>query len=203
VRIHEIMSSPAVVVSPDLPVHEAVATLDATGFTCLPVVAADGRLVGVVGEAELLAGRFPPDPRVPIFERVPDVPARTVGDVMVRDVFVTRPREGVADLLTVLRGAGLRSVPVVDDGIVVGVVTHRDLLRALARDDAAIEADVRRRLDIYGGIGRWRVEVRGGEVTIDQADPADPAELSGAVRVAESVLGVARCRVVERPAVRP
>jgi predicted transcriptional regulator len=39
VRIREIMSKPAVVVPPELPVKEAIATLDATGFTGLPVPA--------------------------------------------------------------------------------------------------------------------------------------------------------------------
>ena len=195
-RIREIMSRPAVVVPPELPVKEAIATLDANGFTCLPVVAGDGRLVGIVSEAELLAGRFPPDPRVPIFDRAPDVPRASVGDVMVRDVLVTHPQEGVADLLTVLRAADVRSVPVVDDDVVVGVVTYRDLLRALARDDASIEADVRRKLDIYGGVGRWRAAVRDGEVTIFD-DSADPVVRSGAIRVAESVIGVSRCRVVD------
>lgn len=197
-RIREIMSRPAVVVTPELPVDEAVATLDAHGFTCLPVVTDDGRLVGVVGEAELLAaGRLPPDPSAPMFDRVAPAPGPTVGDVMVRDVFVTHPQQGVADLLADLRSREARSVPVVDHGgSVVGVVTYRDLLRALARDDAAIAADVRRRLDIHGGLGRWRVEVRDGEVTIFD-DRGDPAERSGAARVAESVLGVTRCRVVD------
>src|SRR5436190_17229689 len=120
------MSSPAVVVSPELSVKEAAALLDAHGFTCLPVVATDGRLVGVVSEAELLADRFPPDPRVPIADRVDTSPGATVGDVMVRDVLVANLQEGVADLLTVLRSADVRSLPVVDDGVVVGVATYRD-----------------------------------------------------------------------------
>jgi CBS domain-containing protein len=183
-------------VSPDLSVHEAVTLLDSYGFTCLPVVTGDGRLVGLVSEAELLAGRFPPNPTGSIFDRVANVPGPTVGDVMLRDVLATHPREGVADLLTLLRSAGVRSVPVVHGGIVVGIVTHRGLLRALARDDAAIKADVRRKLDIYGGVGRWRAEVRDGEVTIFD-DRRDLVERSGAMRVAESVIGVSRCWVVD------
>ena len=195
-RIREIMSSPAVVVSPDLSVNEAVTLLDSCGFTCLPVVTGDGRLVGLVGEAELLAGRLPPNPTGSIFDRVANVPGPTVADVMLRDVLATHPREGVADLLTLLRSAGVRSVPVVHGGIVVGIVTYRGLLRALARDDAAIKADVRRKLDIYGGVGRWRAEVRDGEVTIFD-DRSDLVERSGAMRVAESVIGVSRCWVVD------
>jgi CBS domain-containing protein len=196
VRIREIMSSPAVVVGPDAPVKYAAGLLDAHGFTCLPVVAADGRLVGIVSEAELVADRFPPDPRVPIAERVEVTPGATVGEVMVRDVLVAHPEEGVADLLTVLRSADVRSLPVVDHGVVVGVVTYRDLIRALARDDDLIAADVQRRLDLYGGAGRWSASVRGGEVTIvDSRD--DLVDRSAAVRVAESVIGVTRCRVVD------
>ena len=78
VRIREIMSHPAVVVPPELSVKEAAAMLDAHGFTCMPVVTSDGRLVGVVSEAELLAGRFPPDPKVPLFDRVASAPRPTL-----------------------------------------------------------------------------------------------------------------------------
>jgi CBS domain-containing protein len=196
VRVQEIMSRPAVVVSPHLPVKAAAALLDARGFTCLPVVAADGRLVGVVSEKELLADRFPPDPRLPIAERIDRRPGWAVADVMVVDVFVAHPQEGVSDLLTVLRSADLRSLPVVEDGVVVGVVTYRDLVRALARDDALIEADVRRRLDLYGGVGRWHATVRDGEVTIVD-DRDDPVERGTAIRLAESVIGVTQCSVVQ------
>jgi CBS domain-containing protein len=195
VRIREIMSSPAVVVPPDLPVKDAAALLASHGFTCLPVVAGDGRLVGVVGEAELLADRFPPDPRIPMNEREDRDPGDVVADVMARHVVTANPQEGVADLLTVLRSANIRSLPVVEDGMVIGVITYRDLVRALARDDDVIEADVRRRLNLCGGVGRWRATVQDGEVTIFD-ERRDPADRTAAIRVAESVIGVTGCRVV-------
>jgi CBS domain-containing protein len=199
VRVREIMSSPAVVVPPELTVKDAAALLDSHGFTCLPVVAGDGGLVGVVGERELLADRFPPDPRVPLDERADREPGETVADVMLRDVFTANPQEGVADLLTVLRSANIRSLPVVEDGMVVGVITYRDLVRALARDDDVIEADVRRRLNLCGGVGRWQATVQDGEVTIVDKEGKDPSELNAAIRVAESVIGVTRCQVVAAP----
>jgi CBS domain-containing protein len=192
------MSSPAVVVPPELPVKEAAAVLDAHGFTCLPVVADDGSLVGIVSEGELVADRFPPDPRLPLAERVDRSPGRVVADVMVRDVFSANPQEAAADLLTVLRSADIRSLPVVEDGVVVGVVTYRDLVRAFARDDRLIEADVRRRLNLCGGVGRWQATVQDGEVTIVD-DRHDLPERSAAIRVAEAVIGVSQCRVVEAP----
>ncbi len=65
-----------------------------------------------------------------------------------------------------LRQASIRSVPVVENGAVVGMVTYRDLVRALARDDALIAADVRRRLCSYAGFGHWEITVVAGEVTL-------------------------------------
>jgi CBS domain-containing protein len=195
VRIREIMSSPAVVVPPELPVKDAAALLASHGFTCLPVVAGDGGLVGVVGEGELLADRFPPDPRLPLHERADRDPGDVVADVMVRDVLTANPQEGVGDLLTVLRSANIRSLPVVENSVVIGVITYRDLVRALARDDDVIEADVRRRLNLCGGVGRWQATVQDGEVTIVDKEGTDPSELNAAIRVAESVIGVTRCRV--------
>lgn len=121
-RVREIMFSPAVVVPPELAVKDAAALLASHGFTCLPVVAGDGSLVGVVGERELLADRFPPDPRLPLDEREEREPGDTVADVMVRDVLTANPQEGVGDLLTVLRSANIRSLPVVEGGVVVGVI---------------------------------------------------------------------------------
>jgi CBS domain-containing protein len=194
-RIHEIMSSPAVTVAPQLPVKDAAAVLDTHGFTCLPVVTGDGRLVGVVGEKELMADRFPPDPRLPLAERVARSPGRLVADVMDRDVLLAHPQESVADLLTVMRSAETRSLPVVEDDEVVGMVTYRDLVHALARDDALVEADVRRRLNLYGGVGRWMVSVRDGEVTL-RDDRDDPVERTTAVRLAEAVIGVTGCQVI-------
>ena len=77
----------------------------------------------------------------------------------------------------------------------LGVVTYRDLVHALARDDVLIAADVRRRLDLYGETGRWTVDVDGGEVTLGDDAPRTGGPQRGQ-RVAESVLGVTRCRFV-------
>jgi CBS domain-containing protein len=115
---------------------------------------------------------------------------------MSADLLTATPEDEVSALLAELRAARHRSVPVVEAGAVVGVVTYRDLVRALARDDALIAADVQRRLDLYGGPARWTVSVGNGEVTlVDKC--RDPVERSVALRVAESVLGVTACHFVD------
>jgi CBS domain-containing protein len=194
-RVHDVMSSPAVVVAPETSVKQAAALLDERGFTCLPVVDSDGKLVGAVSEADLLVNRFPPDPRIPLVERPEREAGTAVCDVMSDEVLTADPHEEVADLLAILHTSGHRSVPVVAAGAVIGVVTYRDLVHALARDDALIAADVQRRLDLYGTPGRWTVSVRSGDVTLG-AGPTDPVARSVAMRATESVLGVTSCRFV-------
>jgi CBS domain-containing protein len=194
-RVREVMSMPAVVVAPETPVKQAAAMLDGHGFTCLPVVDSDGKLVGAVSEADLVMSRFPPDPRIPVLDRPEREAGAAVCDVMTDEVLTADPCEEVSDLLVALHASGHRSVPVVEAGSVVGVVTYRDLVHALARDDALIAADVRRRLDLYGEPGRWTVSVESGEVTLGD-ERADGFARSVAMRVTESVLGVTRCRFV-------
>lgn len=54
----------------------------------------------------------------------------------------------MADVITIVRLAGLRSVSVVGGGVVLGMVIYQDLIRAFARDDQDIGADVRRRVGV-------------------------------------------------------
>ena len=72
----------------------------------------------------------------------------------------------VVEVVTAMLDTGVRSMPIVHDSRLVGILTRRDLVRALARDDQAIAADVRRRLHRYGAPDRWSVEVHDGQVVI-------------------------------------
>ncbi|MDQ2709769.1 MAG: CBS domain-containing protein [Actinomycetota bacterium] len=191
--VREVMSSPAISVTPGTPVKHAADQLAGNGFTSMPVLDAGGGLVGVVNEADLLAHRFPPDPRVP-GPRIEAIgPGDTVGDVMHTDVLFTRPHEGVSNLIVVLRNAGIRAVPVVDTGVVVGMVTYGDLLQAMARDDALITADIVRRLGRCPGHGHWRVAVAAGTVTLAGEEP-DPVNRHTAQLIAEAVIGTTAVR---------
>lgn len=134
--IREIMSSPAVTVSWASSVAHAAGIMRDHGFTALPVIDEDGRLVGIVSEADILDGRVPPDPRRPRPDRRPD-PARrrrgdTVADVMTTPVESLTPGADAADAADIMLDEGIRCLPVVDGAAVVGVITRRDLLGALA-----------------------------------------------------------------------
>lgn len=66
------------------------------------------------------------------------------------------------------------------------------------RDESSLARDVRRRLEYYGGRGRWTVSVTDGVAYID--DAIDDATDRHVVAVlARSVPGVTRAEVVARP----
>jgi CBS domain-containing protein len=200
-HVADVMSSPAVVATPDTPIKTAAARLAERGFTSMPVVV-DAELVGMVSEADLLAGRFPPDPRVPRHGGWDPRVGDTVGEVMRTDVLIATPRQAISEVLGEMRGRNLRSAPVVEHGVVVGMVTFGDLMRALARDDDLIAGDVQRRIGIHAGAGRWRVEVSEGEVTLIGDEP-EPAEKGVLERIAESVIGVTGVRFASPVPAKP
>lgn len=183
----EIMTSPVVTVTPETPVKRAAGLLTEHGFTALPVVNAQDHLVGIVTEADLVRDRVPRDARFR-GSSAPEPPS-TVGAVMSTPAVSMDDGADLAELVAALLDEGFRAMPIVTGKRLVGIVTRRDVVRALSRDDAEIARDVRRRLMIYGGPDRWTVEVNGGVVTImDEYD--DPADRHVATLLAESVPGV-------------
>src|SRR6478752_7205998 len=129
--IRQIMSSPAVTISSASSVQHAADTLRSRGFTALPVLDDDGRLVGIVTEADILDGRVEPDARrstgLPRHRRRGD----TVGEVMTSPVESLTPGADVADAAEIMLEERIRCLPVVAGRKIVGVITRRDLLRAI------------------------------------------------------------------------
>jgi CBS domain-containing protein len=130
--VREIMSSPPVTISSASGVAHAADTLRSRGFTALPVIDDDGRLIGIVTEADLLDGRVEPDDR----RDRPEQPRHlrrgdTVGEVMTSPVESLTPGADVADAVQIMLEERIRCLPVVDGRKIVGVITRRDLLRAI------------------------------------------------------------------------
>ncbi|PXY36547.1 CBS domain-containing protein [Prauserella flavalba] len=192
----DVMTAPVVTVTPETPVRTAAATLAARGFTALPVVNDEGWLLGVVTEIDLVRDRFPRDIRSPRLEDVSEPPpGATVGDVMTAPAVAVGVTLDVVGVVRVMLDEGLRSLPVVDGERVVGIVSRRDLVRMLARDDAMLARDVRNRLAMVSAPGRWGVHVDDGVVTL--TDPKDDeSDRHVATVLAESVPGVLRVRCV-------
>lgn len=61
----------------------------------------------------------------------------TVEDVMTTALVTVRPEASVADAAQEMRLASIRHIPVIEHGHLVGIVSQRDILRAMAHADAS------------------------------------------------------------------
>jgi CBS domain-containing protein len=193
-QARDIMTRPVITFGPDTPVREAAAVLTERGITAAPVVDEDELLVGIVSEADLIADRFSHDPRSQLRRdgaaaAEPAAP-QTVGDVMTTTVIALSASADAADLAQAMVDCDVRSIPIVTGSAVIGIVSRRDLLQTLVRDDDVVRADVVHRLDSYtGGRTRWDVQAHQGRVDIS-GDVRDDAEARVLAILAHAVPGV-------------
>jgi CBS domain-containing protein len=99
------------------------------------VVMEAAAIVGVVSERDcvrrlVLAGKSPE--------------ATPVADIMVRDVVKADLANTFADCLKLMHTNGIRHLPVVENGTVIGVISIRDLLREAVEHHAKVIGELER-----------------------------------------------------------
>ena len=122
--IRDIMSQPAIAVRPEATLAEAVEILTQHRIGGVPVVAADGTLVGVISEPELIDVVFDAAAK--------DAP---VSQYMTPDVQCVQPGDPLSRAAKLFALHALRRLPVVEDGTLVGMVNCRDLMNHSLRSN--------------------------------------------------------------------
>lgn len=190
--VSEVMTSPAVTVQRETSLKRVAQLLDEHSVTALPVVEDDGTIVGVISEADVVLEALPHDPRAHDNPQpVARGPAFTcAGDVMNFHPVTVGPRTDLAEATELMTSTSVKSLPVVDGGVVVGMVSRRDVIRVLAHSDEIISAgldDLLRSLE-----GDWLVEVDAGVVTAQ--GPDDERERDIVRAIVATVPGVVALR---------
>jgi CBS domain-containing protein len=207
VQARDVMTPDVFTVGPDSFVKRAAEVMAERGYAALPVVDSNHRLVGIVAEADVLRDRLPPDPRLHL--RRTGLSGQSAPPLLVRSVMTAGVRSveastDVADLARMFVDEHLRSVPVLEHGRTVGIVSRRDLLRTLARPDDSIRTGVLRLVEeCTGEVGHWEIEVTEGVTTIRRTDgapqPSARAEERALQEVASTVGGVISTRILPPP----
>ena len=113
-----------------------------------------------------------------------------VAEAMSPHPLTTWPGADLADIAATMLQHDVRSLPVVSDGTVTGIVSRRDILRAMVRTDDALAAEIQHRLAEYAGTRPgWTVTVTAGAATIE-GPFADDNEQTVVTVLARSVPGV-------------
>jgi CBS-domain-containing membrane protein len=167
--VRDVMSAPAVTVHPDASLKEVTLLLDEHRVTALPVVDAHLRIVGVISEADVVRESVPADPWAsPLQQGHLGSYLKRVGDVMSFHPVTVVPDTELAVAADLLVSSAIKSLPVIEHGVVVGMVSRRDIIAVLARRDFEIAAELR---DLIGEAGdAWDVEVVDGAVKVVGAE---------------------------------
>jgi len=196
-KVSSVMTREVVTVHPEDSVQYTAGLLTRYDITSLPVVDDENNVIGIVSETDLLRGRLAADPRshlTPTIVDEPDPPT-LVREVMTPTAACMAASSDTADVAALMLETNVRAVPIVDGAALVGIVSRRDLLRTLLRDDEAIHREVVDRLEAYSGeTGRWPVTVENGIVTIG-GHVSDEREAQTLIALARTVDGVLRVHV--------
>jgi CBS domain-containing protein len=150
-RARDVMVSPVVTVKPSSSVQEAAKILLARRISALPVVDNDGKLVGIVSEGDLMH-RVEAETERPrswwlhivsgngtLATEYAKAHARKVGDVMTREVVTASPETPLSEIAVLLEEHGIKRVPIVENGQLVGLVSRANLIQAVANPRTHLE----------------------------------------------------------------
>ncbi|MEW1923025.1 CBS domain-containing protein [Streptomyces sp. NPDC088360] len=178
---------------------EIVQMMQEWQVSALPVVEGEGRVVGVVSEADLLPKEefrdSDPD-RSTQLRRLTDLAkagALTAGELMTSPAVTVHPDATLAQAARTLAHAKVKRLPVVDTlGLLEGIVSRADLLKVFLRDDEEIAEEVRREVAAYlfpPPASSVRIKVREGVVTL-AGHVRDTSLVPVAARLVRAVEGV-------------
>ncbi len=204
-KVAEIMTIDVVAVTPETSLKEVAELLTTHGISGAPVVDAEGRVLGVVSEADVIAKERRP-PQFSAWQRlVLDIAdakvkaaARTVGEAMTAPAVTITPDRRVDHAASLMLDRQVNRLPVVNrDSKLVGIVTRADLVRAFLHTDEALERQILDEVllhELWLNPDEFRVSVDGGEVTVE-ADAQSDAERDLVVRRIGLVPGVVSVEV--------
>ncbi|MCK7624331.1 CBS domain-containing protein [Streptomyces sp. RS10V-4] len=173
--VREVMTQPVAAVDHAARFKEIVGTLRRRRVSALPVLAGDGRVIGVVSEADLLPkeGFREADPeRLARLRQTDDVrraEAVTAGELMTSPAVTVRADATLAQAARTMARAGVKRLPVVTaDGMLAGIVSRADLLKVFLRSDEELVREVREVVGtLFAAPARdLRITVADGVVTL-------------------------------------
>jgi CBS domain-containing protein len=139
----DVMVSNVITVNVDASVQEVARTLATNHVSAVPVVDRRGKLAGIVSEGDLirrseigtersLSWWHPLSTNRRLAKEFARSHSRRVSDVMTTNVISVKPDSTLDEIVSLLEKKGIKRVPVIQDGTVVGIVSRANLVQALA-----------------------------------------------------------------------
>lgn len=152
-RARQVMTRPVHTVAADASVYDAAQVLLNACVSAAPVVDADGKMLGIVSEADLMyrteIGTMPGKSWLQRLLADDAVMARDyirshshrVADVMTKNVVTAEEQTSLGDIAALMQRHRVKRVPILREGRIVGIVSRGNLLQGLlAREPSEPES---------------------------------------------------------------
>lgn len=122
-QVKHYMTADVIVIKPDLEIRRAVHLLLNRDISGVPVVDDDGAVQGMLTERDCI--------EIALQASYHDEPGGTVGKYMTAPVISVTPETSLMDVAEMMVESPHRRFPVLEEGRLVGLISRRDVLRAL------------------------------------------------------------------------
>jgi CBS domain-containing protein len=149
-KARDIMTRKVITVYPETEIVEAAKLLLENHFNGLPVIDREGRLKGMICQDDLISQQrkiplpsyfilldslIPLTSKKNIEKAVQKIAAVTVGEAMTPDPITVGPDAGLEDIATLMVKHTIHTLPVLDQGTLVGIIGKEDILLTLMSGD--------------------------------------------------------------------
>lgn len=162
IKVRDVMTRYVVSFGPQDTIHDAARILATNDISGAPVVE-DGRVIGMISEADLLHALAPPaksgrtasvlDALEVLGRARPRKGARaiTVGEAMSSYIVEIGMDASIWEASSLMERKGVKRLPVVDsEDRLIGIISRADLVRAIARSDRQLKGDVKEAIAVLG-----------------------------------------------------
>lgn len=108
-------------ISPESSIQEAVQAMSAHNIGSLMVVSVDSEIIGIVTERDCVRA---------IAGNPGSLESGTVGSITTKEIVVASPDDDISYILGVMQRVDCRHVPVLDGGVLAGMISVRDVIRS-------------------------------------------------------------------------
>ncbi|MFB7169941.1 CBS domain-containing protein [Streptomyces sp. NPDC056254] len=195
--VSDVMTHTAVAIGREASYKEIVELMHEWKVSAVPVLEGEGRVVGVVSEADLLPKEEfrREEPRLPDqLEEASKAGGVLAEDLMSSPAVTVHPDATIAEAARIMARKHVKRLPVVNGvGMLEGVVSRSDLLKVFLRPDEELEEEIRQAV-LTGLVPGVSVDfsVQDGVVTLQGPlqDRALIPLLARAIRAVEGVVDV-------------
>ncbi|MFE7245582.1 CBS domain-containing protein [Streptomyces sp. NPDC057580] len=204
--VSDVMTHTAVAVGRQASYKQIVELMEQWKVSALPVLEGEGRVIGVVSEADLLPKeefRFDDPTRpTPSLSDAAKASAVSAEELMSSPAITVHASAALAEAARIMARRRVKRLPVVNDtGMLEGVVSRSDLLKVFLRPDEEIAEEIRHSvLPDLPIAAKIEVSVADGVVTVGGVlpEPRLAPLLARAVRAVEGVVDI-RLDLSRRP----